>query len=71
MLIPYVLLVILLFFSKDEVDAKWIYGIFAFLIISFICAYNMHISGIIFVVPVVIVDIILILKIFGGDITIR
>lgn len=69
MIVPHIACIILLIMARDELTIHWILGIIAFLIISFACI--IFFGWLIMVVPVVLIDIVLIMKAFGGDITIR
>jgi hypothetical protein len=71
MLIPFILCVVLIIMGKEDLDASWIWGILAFLVIAIVAIMEFKLNPTIFVVPIVIVDIVLILKVFGSDITIR
>jgi hypothetical protein len=73
MLIPFVLFWVLIFFGRDELGLRGILiatAIWAVLLIAFFL-FALRISPYFFVVPIALMDIVLILVIFGGDIKIR
>ena len=71
MLIPLIGCIVLLIMGRDELDAGWIWGIVGFLALCVLLAYVCHLNALILTVPLVLVDIVLIVKVFGGDIAIR
>lgn len=71
MLVPFVACIVLMILGRDELGAGWILGIIGFLALSLVMVFVLNIYPIAFVVPVVLVDIGLILKVFGSDITLR
>jgi hypothetical protein len=71
MYVPFILCIILLISGQEELDANWNIAIIAFLIIALVSIYLLNLFPMFFVVALVLVDIILILKVYGGDITIR
>ena len=73
MIIPFLLFVVLLFLGlkNGDLDPREA-GIFgAIWVVLLACFLLLHISSYWFVVPTVILDILLVLKVFGGDIAIR
>jgi hypothetical protein len=71
MIVPIVIGIVLLIIGRDELDARWILGIIGFLALSLAVFYCLGINAIAFTVPLILVDIVLILKVIGSDITIR
>jgi hypothetical protein len=71
MIVAIAALVVLLVVGRDELGLKDISGIVAFLIISGGLIALVHLQPVIFMAAVAVVDIYLILRIFGADITIR
>lgn len=73
MIVPFLLFAGLLFFGLKNGDLDLpeagIYG--AIWLVLLVCFLLLHISPYWFVVPTVILDIVLVLKVFGGDISIR
>lgn len=71
MLIPFLLFWVLIFFGRYELGLRGILiavAIWAVLLIGF---FALLVSPYFFVVPIALMDIVLILVIFGGDIKIR
>ena len=71
MALPFILFVLLIFIARSELGTKWTLitiAIWASLYVGSIC---LAVSPYIFVVAQSLLDIILILVIFGGDIRIR
>jgi hypothetical protein len=71
MVIPFIALVVLLVLGREELDPPWLWGIWGFLALALVMVFIFKLFPMFFVVPVVLVDVALIIKLFGGDITIR
>lgn len=71
MIVPFILYLILLWNGREDLDANWIWGTLGVLAVCLLLILLFHGSGYLFVVPVVLVDIALLLKVYGGDVTIR
>lgn len=71
MIALFILCIALLIMGRDELDAGWIWGILGFLVIAFVLGFVLKIHPVALTVPVILADIVLILKVFGSDITIR
>lgn len=71
MLIPVIAAIVLLIMARDELNAPWLWGLGAFVVVCFILSVVLINHPFLFIVPIVLVDIFLILKVFGTDITIR
>ncbi|HEY3378660.1 MAG TPA: hypothetical protein VGL77_14330 [Armatimonadota bacterium] len=70
MLTPFIVFVVLLVMGRDELDTGWIWGLLGFCALALVMVI-FRIYPIAFFVPVVLIDIFLVLKVFGSDITIR
>ena len=74
MIVPFLIFWLLIFFGRDELGFRGILiavGVWVVLLIAFFGLAAFHVSPLFVVVPQSLLDIVLILKIFGGDIRIK